>query len=67
MYSEKDMKRFDTDFQNQLKFNICETRDPRKKFASLHKDRASRLRDVDLDIMPTSFACDTTDHHTLPR
>ncbi len=29
--------------------------------------RASRLRDVDLDITPSSFSRDTTDHHELSR
>ena len=33
---------------------------------SLHEARASRLRDGDLDIMPTSFSHDTTYRYELP-
>ena len=34
---------------------------------SLHKARASRLHDVDLDIVPTAFSHDTTDCQELSR
>jgi len=62
-----DISRFDENYQKQLAFNFSATRATRKKSAAMIDARASRLRDVDLDVAPTSFLRDTTDHHELSR
>ncbi len=53
------------EFQKQLTFNFCAMRATRKKSATINKAQASRLRDVDFDVMPASFSLETTDHHEL--
>ncbi len=65
VYSEDDIKQFNAYFQKQLSFNFCTTCATRKKSASLRKARASQLRHVDLDIVPTTFSRDTTDRQEL--
>lgn len=67
IYSEEDMLRFDANFQKQLSFNFCATRATRKKTALMQDSRASRLRDIDLDVAPASFSLATTDRHELSR
>jgi len=67
VYSEEDMLQFDANFQKQLSFNFCATRATRKKTALMQDSRASRLRDIDLDVAPASFSLATTDRHELSR
>ena len=67
VYSMKDISQFDANYQKQLAFNFSATRATRKKSAAMIDARASRLRDVDLDVAPTSFSRDTTDRHKLSR
>ncbi len=64
-----DISRFDENYQKQLAFNFSATRATRKKPVAMIDAQAwaSRLWDVDLDVAPTSFSCDTTDHHDLSR
>jgi len=67
VYSMDDISRFDTNYQKQLSFSFSATRATRKKSAAMINARASCLRDIDLDVAPISFSCDTTDHHGLSR
>jgi len=62
-----DISRFDTSYQKQLLFNFSATRATRKKSAAMINVRASRLRDIDLDVASITFSRDTTDHHELSR
>ena len=62
-----DISRFDTNYQKQLSFNFSATRATRKKSAAMINARASRLRDIDLDVAPITFSRDTTDRHELSR
>ena len=65
VYSMDNISRFDANYQKQLSFNFSATRATRKKPVAMIDAQAwaSRLWDVDLDVAPTSFSCDTTDHH----
>ena len=67
VYSEDEMVQFDANYQKQLSFNFCATRATRKKAAAMQDARASLLRDIDLDVTPTSFSLATTDRHELSR
>jgi len=62
-----DVSRFDTNYQKQLLFNFSAARATRKKSAATINARASRLRDIDLDVAPITFSRDTTDRHELSR
>ncbi len=61
------MVQFDANYQKQLSFNFCATRATRKKAAAMQDAHTSHLRDIDLDVTPTSFSLATTDHHELSR
>jgi hypothetical protein len=67
VYSEDKMVKFDANFSKQLSFNFCATRATRKKAAAMQDSRASRLRELNLDVTPTSFSSATTDRHELSR
>ena len=67
VYSEDEMVQFDVNYQKQLSFNFCATRATRKKAAAMQDARASHLRELDLDVTPTSFSSATTDRHELSR
>jgi hypothetical protein len=67
VYLHEEIVPFDANFQKQLSFNIGATCATYKKFTLMHKAHASWLRDVDLNVTPTSFSCDSTDCHELFR
>jgi hypothetical protein len=67
VYSEDEMVQFDANYQKQLSFDFCASRATRKKAAAMQDARASRLRDIDLDVTPTLFSLATTDCHELSR
>jgi hypothetical protein len=67
VYSKDEMVQFDANYQKQLSFNFCATRATRKKAAAMQDARASRLRDIDLNVTPTSFSLATTDRHELSQ
>ncbi len=56
---------FDSNFQKQLLFNFSATHATWKKSASMYEGHASRLREVDLNIAPTTFSHEVTDCHEL--
>ncbi len=61
------MVRFNSNFQKQLLFNFSAIHATRKKSASMYEGHASRLREVDLDVAPTTFSREVTDCHELSR
>ena len=61
------MVQFDTNFQKQLSFNFCAMHATQKKTASIQDARASRLREIDLDVTPTLFSLAMTDRHELSQ
>jgi len=61
------MVQFDANFSKQLSFNFCATHATRKKAAAMQDTRVSHLRELDLDVTPTSFSSATTDRHELSR
>jgi hypothetical protein len=61
------MVQFDTNFKKQLLFNFSAIRATRKKSASMYEGCASCLREVDLDIAPTTFSREATDCHKLSQ
>jgi hypothetical protein len=67
VYSDNKIIQFNANFQRQLSFNFCATRATRKESESMQEACASQLRDVDLNVPPTSFLRDLTDHHKLTR
>jgi len=67
VYSEDEMVQFDANFSKQLSFNFCATHATRKKAAAMQDTRVSHLRELDLDVTPTSFSSATTDRHELSR
>ncbi len=67
VFSDEEILQFDASFQKRLSFNFSATRATRKKSELMQEARASRIRDVDLDVAPTSFLRDSTDCHELSR
>ncbi len=67
VYTDNDIQLFDTNYQKQLLFNFCATRASKKKSALINEACASRLCDIDLNIIPTTFSHDTTDWHELSQ
>jgi hypothetical protein len=67
VYSEDEMVQFDANYQKQLSFNFCATRATRKKAAAMQDACARRLRNIDLNVTPTSFSLATTNCHELSQ
>ncbi len=67
VYSEEEMVGFSSNFQKQLVLNFSATRATRKKSASMYEGCASCLREVDLNIDPTTFSCEATECHKLSQ
>jgi hypothetical protein len=54
IYSITKMERFDANYRRQLRFNFLATRTTQKQKQAFKANRASHLRDVDLDALPDS-------------
>jgi hypothetical protein len=67
MYSEDDIDRFDADFRKQIHFNFAATRNTQKQKQSQEATRASRLRDIDLDVIQRDTTTVTTNRSDLSR
>jgi hypothetical protein len=67
VYSEDKIVQFEREYQKQLLFDFSAMGAIQKKSASMDKARASCLRKVDLDVIPSLFSCMATDCHELPR
>jgi len=67
VYSTNDIDRFDSDFKKQLHFNFAATRNTQKQRQSLEATCASRLRDIDLDLIQRESTQLTTNRSYLSR
>jgi hypothetical protein len=65
MYSEDDIDRFDAEFRKQIHFNFSATRNTQKQKQSQEATRASRLRDIDLDVIQRDTSTVTTNRSNL--
>jgi hypothetical protein len=65
VYTDNNIQRFDADYQKQLSFDFCATRASKKKSALINEACVSCLRNINLDIIPTTFSRDTSDRHKL--
>ena len=65
MYSEDDIDRFDAEFRKQIHFNFSATRNTQKQKQSQEAIRASRLRDIDLDVIQRDTSTVTTNRSNL--
>ena len=67
MYSKDDIDQFDADFKKQIHFNFAATRNTLKQKQSQEATRASRLRDIDLDVIQRDTSTLTTNRSDLSR
>ena len=66
-YSKSEIDRFDSDFKRQLHFNFAATRNTQKQRQSQEATRASRLRDIDLDLIPHDLTTLSSKRSDLSR
>ena len=59
------MAKFNASYQKQLLFNFCAMSASCKKSALMLDSRASRLREIDLDLTPALFSLESSNHHKL--
>ena len=62
-----EMAKFNTSFQTQLSFNFCATRASCRKSVLMLESCTSRLREIDLDLMPASFSFESNNSHELSQ
>ena len=67
VYSDDEIIQFKREYQKKLPFNFSATPAMQKKSTSMDKARASRLCEVDLDVIPSLFSRMATDCHELSR
>jgi hypothetical protein len=67
MYSTDDIDRFDADFKKQIHFNFSATQNNLKQKQSQEATCASRLRDIDLDVIQRDTSTLTTNRSDLSR
>ena len=66
VYSKEAMAKFNASFQKQLSLNFCAMRASCKKSMLMLESRASRLREIDLDLTaPALFSLKSSDRHEL--
>ena len=67
MYSTDDIAQFDADFKKQIHFNFAATQNTLKQKESQEATCASRLRDIDLDVIQRDTSTLTTNRSDLSR
>jgi hypothetical protein len=67
LYTNDEIASFDNNFRKQLHFNFSATRMSQKQLECSAATRATRLHDIDLDLIPKDMSITTTNRHKLFR